>query len=106
MKIGAIEAGGTKFVCGIVTEKGEILERVSFLTETPEKTIKNVIEFFKDKNIEKLGVGSFGPIDPNINSKTYGYITKTPKENWSDYNIIGELKKHFKYVRARSLPPL
>lgn len=102
MKIGAIEAGGTKFVCGIVTEKGEILERVSFLTETPEKTIKNVIEFFKDKNIEKLGVGSFGPIDPNINSKTYGYITKTPKENWSDYNIIGELKKHFNIPMAFS----
>lgn len=95
MRIGAIEAGGTKFVCGIGNENGEILERVSFPTETPEKTLNNVIEFFKDKNIERLGVGSFGPIDPDLNSETYGYITKTPKPNWSDYNIIGELKKYF-----------
>nr|WP_307775198.1 ROK family protein [uncultured Cetobacterium sp.] len=95
MRIGAIEAGGTKFVCGIGNENGEILERISFPTETPEKTLDNVIEFFKDKNIERLGVGSFGPIDPDLNSETYGYITKTPKPNWSDYNIIGELKKYF-----------
>lgn len=51
--------------------------------------------FFKDKPIQALGVGSFGPIDPNLDSSTYGYITKTPKPNWSDYNLIGVLKQHF-----------
>lgn len=95
MIIGAIEAGGTKFVCGICNEKGEVLERVSFPTETPEITMSNVINFFTNKNIERLGIGSFGPIDPNLNSKTYGYITKTPKPHWSDFNIIGKLKEHF-----------
>lgn len=95
MRLGAIEAGGTKFVCGIATENGEILERVSFPTETPEKTLENVINFFKNKEIEAMGVGSFGPIDLDLNSKTYGYITKTPKKNWSDFNLLGELKKYF-----------
>lgn len=95
MLIGAIEAGGTKFICGIGNENGELFERVSFPTETPKKTMENVVNFFKNKNIEKLGVGSFGPIDPNLESDTYGYITKTPKVNWSDFNIVGELKKHF-----------
>lgn len=93
MLFGAIEAGGTKFVCGIGNENGEILERVSFPTEEPEKTLKQVFEFFKDKKIVALGVGSFGPIDPDLNSETYGYITKTPKPYWSDFNFIGELKK-------------
>jgi hypothetical protein len=39
--LGAIEAGGTKFVCGIGTEEGEVLERVSFPTTTPEETISS-----------------------------------------------------------------
>ena len=95
MKIGAIEAGGTKFVLGIGNENGEILERLSIPTEEPSVTMTKVIEFFKDKNIEALGVGCFGPIDPNENSETYGYITTTPKLKWANYNIMGELKKHF-----------
>ena len=39
MKLGAIEAGGTKFVVCIGNEKGEVLERESFPTEAPEKTM-------------------------------------------------------------------
>lgn len=95
MIIGGIEAGGTKFVCGIGNEKGEILERISFPTETPEITLAKAVEFFKDKNIERLGIGSFGPIDVNPNSKTYGYITKTPKLAWTDCDVVGYLKKYF-----------
>ena len=95
MIIGGIEAGGTKFVCGIGNEKGEVLERVSFPTETPEITLAKVVDFFKDKNIERLGIGSFGPIDVNLSSKTYGYITKTPKLAWTDCDVIGYLKKYF-----------
>ena len=66
MKLGAIEAGGTKFVVCIGNEKGEVLERESFPTEAPEKTMENVFKFFDGKEIEALGVGSFGPIDPDL----------------------------------------
>lgn len=95
MLLGAIEAGGTKFVCAIGTEKGEVLERISFATTDPEETLKKVVEFFWNKKIEALGVGCFGPIDLDKNSKTYGYITSTPKPDWSNYDILGELKKYF-----------
>lgn len=95
MLIGAIEAGGTKFVLGIGNEKGEILERVSIPTESPQETMPKVIEFFMGKGVEAIGVGCFGPIDPKKDSPTYGYITTTPKVKWANYNIIGELKKHF-----------
>ena len=57
MKLGAIEAGGTKFVVCIGNEKGEVLERESFPTEAPEKTMENVFKFFDGKEIEALGVG-------------------------------------------------
>ncbi|MGL5278982.1 MAG: ROK family protein [Cetobacterium sp.] len=100
MKLGAIEAGGTKFVCGIADENGNILERVSFPTETPEITLQKVYEFFKNKGVEAIGVGSFGPIDPNPNSETYGYITKTPKKYWSDFNLIGELQRNLNIPMA------
>lgn len=95
MTIGAIEAGGTKFVLGIGNEKGEIFEKISIPTEDPNTTMTKVIEFFKDKNIEALGVGCFGPIDLNKDSTSYGYITTTPKLKWANYNIVGELKKYF-----------
>lgn len=93
--LGAIEAGGTKFVCGIGTKDGEVVERVSFPTTTPEETMSQVVDFFKGKEVEAIGVGSFGPIDPIKESDTYGYITTTPKPHWSQYNIVGFMKSHF-----------
>ena len=94
-KRAAIEAGGTKFICGIGNEKGEIFEKISIPTTVPEETMKKVIEYFKEKEFEAMGIGSFGPIDPVKSSETYGCISKTPKPHWSDYNIVGELKKNF-----------
>lgn len=95
MILGAIEAGGTKFICAIGDEEGNVIEKMVFATTNPNETMENVINYFKDKNIDALGVGSFGPIDPNKNSKTYGYITTTPKKHWSNYNILGKLKENF-----------
>jgi len=95
MRLGAIEAGGTKFVCAIGNEKGEIFEKTSFPTTTPYETMKKIYDFFDNKEIEALGIGSFGPIDPDKRSKTYGYITTTPKPHWGNFNILGELKKRY-----------
>lgn len=93
MKLGALEAGGTKMVCAIGNEKGEIFERVSIPTETPEITVPKLIEYFQDKKIEALGIGCFGPIDLNRESETYGYITTTPKLPWANYNIVGAFQE-------------
>lgn len=93
MRLGALEAGGTKMVCAIGNENGEIFERISIPTETPEITVPKLIEYFKDKEIEALGIGCFGPIDLNRSSETYGYITTTPKLVWENYNIVGAFKE-------------
>lgn len=93
--IAGIEAGGTKFVCGLGDENGNILERISFPTTTPEETMKLVVGYFKNRKFEAMGVGSFGPINPIKGTEKYGYILKTPKPHWSDFDLIGELKKHF-----------
>jgi fructokinase len=93
MLFGALEAGGTKMVLAVGNENGEILEQTSIPTETPSVTVSKIIAYFKDKNIAALGIGSFGPIDLDRNSKTYGYITSTPKLAWANYNIVGDIQK-------------
>ncbi|TYP74791.1 ROK family protein [Paenibacillus methanolicus] len=95
MRIGAIEAGGTKFVCGIGNEHGAIEDRVSFPTEQPEITMANVIDYFRDKDVEAIGIGSFGPIDIDKASPTYGHVTTTPKPGWSGFDLVGTLKREF-----------
>lgn len=45
MRLGALEAGGTKMVCAIGNENGEILEQVSIPTETPEITVPRPLPF-------------------------------------------------------------
>lgn len=94
MLLGALEAGGTKMVLAIGNENGEILEQTSIPTETPEITLPKIIDYFKSKNIKALGIGSFGPIDLNRASKTYGYITSTPKLAWANCDIVGYIKKN------------
>ncbi|MEG2699594.1 MAG: ROK family protein [Hungatella sp.] len=93
MRIGALEAGGTKMVCAVGDEHGEIFEQISVPTEIPAITIPKLIAYFKEKHIMGLGIGCFGPIDLNRTSKTYGYITTTPKLAWANYDIVGAFRQ-------------
>jgi fructokinase len=94
--LGAIEAGGTKFVCAVGDETGKIIERIQIPTLGPDETITKVIEFFKNYTLDAIGVGSFGPIDVNRESPSYGSITSTPKVGWRDYPIVKTLEKEFR----------
>ena len=93
MRLGALEAGGTKMVCAVGNESGEILDRISLPTETPDITMPKMIGYFEKNEIEALGIGCFGPVDLNRNSETYGYITTTPKLAWANYDIVGTFEK-------------
>lgn len=88
MRLGALEAGGTKMVCAIGDETGKIFEQVSIPTITPEETVPKMVEYFKKAGVEALGIACFGPIDPDKSSPTYGHITSTPKLPWQNYNIV------------------
>jgi fructokinase len=93
MIYGGIEAGGTKMICVIGDENGKILDRMQIPTKTPGETMPIMIDYFKGKDIKALGIACFGPIDLNRDSKTYGYITSTPKLAWKNYDIVGAFKK-------------
>lgn len=88
MLYGALETGGTKMVCAVGNENGEILEQISIPTLTPEETMPEIIRWFSDKQIAALGIACFGPIDLHRDSPTYGYITSTPKLAWANYPIV------------------
>ncbi|MDO4549356.1 MAG: ROK family protein [Clostridia bacterium] len=82
MILGALEAGGTKMVCSVGNENGEVHETITLPTDAPEKTLRQIIEYFSAKGIQALGIAGFGPLDLDRRSKTYGYITTTPKAQW------------------------
>ncbi|KPJ68048.1 MAG: fructokinase [Coxiella sp. DG_40] len=96
---GAIEAGGTKFICAIGDSKGHIYDRIRIPTNKPQETIAKVIDFLKkthQKNpLAAIGISSFGPIDLNLKSPAYGYITTTSKPGWANFNMIGSIKEKF-----------
>jgi len=95
---GGIEAGGTKFVCAVGSNPDDLCVNV-IETTTPDETISRVIAYFKEQNSTKklssIGIGSFGPIDLNRNSKTYGFITSTPKLNWENVDFVGAIRSSF-----------
>lgn len=93
MVLGALEAGGTKMVCAIGDESGNIIERKVIPTCMPENTMPEMIAFFRQHEIEALGIGSFGPIELDKKKSTYGYITSTPKIAWQNYDICGNFKR-------------
>jgi len=91
---GGVEAGGTKFICVLADSRGFIKARADIPTTTAEETLAAVKEFFIKSSpgfgqLAALGIVSFGPLDFNKQSPTYGYITKSPRPGWSNINLLG-----------------
>lgn len=96
--IGAIEAGGTKFVVAVAREDGTVLAETRIPTRTPAECFPDVERFFKQASaahgpISAFGVASFGPIDIDPASPAYGTFTTTPKPGWSGarfHDVLGQ----------------
>jgi fructokinase len=94
---GLIEAGGTKFVLGVADEAGTISARHQIPTTTPAETLGETVAWFTAQGLkpEAIGIASFGPLDLNRASPTWGHVTKTPKPHWSGADLTGPLAKAF-----------
>ncbi len=94
---GGIEAGGTKFICLVGRGPAEIEAEVRIPTTTPAETIECALKFFRPftrrGRLAALGIGSFGPVDLNPHSETYGYITSTPKNGWAYTDLFGPIRQ-------------
>jgi fructokinase len=65
-----------------------------FATTTPDATISQALAFFRphQEALAAIGIGSFGPIDPDPDSSTFGWILDTPKPGWSHTDLAGAMR--------------
>jgi fructokinase len=94
---GGIETGGTKFVCVVGTSPASILAEQRIPTTSPDETIQQVVDFFspykKSGELASVGIATFGPVDLNRESATYGYITTTPKPGWRQVDLYNRVQQ-------------
>lgn len=96
--LGAIEAGGTKFLCGISDRDGNMLSEIRLPTTTPEETLTAATEFFERGTqtfgaLSAFSIGSFGPLSLNPIAKDYGSITSTPKPGWQNVDLLAHFRR-------------
>jgi fructokinase len=98
--VGAVEGGGTKFVCAVGTNPSD-LTRAEFKTlGGPARVLSEVTGWLNREQrrrgkLQAIGVGSFGPVDLHTDSPAYGHVTSTPKPGWSNADIVGAIKGEF-----------
>jgi fructokinase len=84
---GGIEAGGTKFVCGVGTGLHDI-QTIQIETTTPAETTEAAIAFLRGREVAAVGIASFGPVD-----LAAGRITSTPKAGWRNFDLAGIVQR-------------
>ena len=100
---GGMEGGGTKFVCAVGSGPDHIVEEIRFPTTTPDETLDRPVAFFQKYDLSAIGLASFGPLDLNTASPTYGSITATPKPGWAGTNVVAAFQRAFKLPLAFDL---
>lgn len=96
MKYVGIEAGGTKFVLGVYGEHAKLEHRTRLDTRDPQTTLAEVCDYIQHHQPDAVGIASFGPLDLNPDSPTYGNITSTPKPGWANTALLKTLQSVFK----------
>ncbi len=92
---GALESGGTKWVCAVGTGPDDIRATTRFATTAPDATLAQAVAFFRPYQhaLTALGIGSFGPLDPDPGSPTFGWIKDTPKPGWAHTDLAGAMRR-------------
>src|SRR5579884_4021861 len=87
---GGVETGGTWCVCALGRGPDQIVAVQRFRTADPEPTLARIVEFFRrHPGARALGIGSFGPVDLDPRSSTWGHVTGTPKPGWQHIDVAG-----------------
>lgn len=97
MSYAGVELGGTKCVVMLARGPGDVLAREMVPTTTPGETLASIEAILAgwrtNERFEALGIASFGPVDLDPRSATYGHITSTPKPGWVGTDVLGPLQR-------------
>ncbi len=88
-----IDAGGTEFKCVLGRGPDQVLAHTRIPVTYPDATLAACAQFFHTAMAQHgaaaaLGIASFGPVDLQTESPTYGFITSTPKPHWANTAIV------------------
>ncbi|MCH2456946.1 MAG: ROK family protein, partial [Henriciella sp.] len=99
---GGIDAGGTTFKCGLADASGALVASHRVPVTTPEETLAATADWFtahiEPGTLTTFGIASFGPIDVDPRSASYGTITGSAKPGWSGTNL------HAHFANTLGLP--
>ena len=93
--LGAIEGGGTKFVCAVGTGPSDVRASLRIDTTSPQETLRRVVDFLvKESNhrLAALGIACFGPLELDQRADDFGSILATTKPGWSGTAIVAPLR--------------
>ena len=91
-----VELGGTKCVCTLAHSPDALLQQETISTTSPEETlgaIEGLLSDWAERGISSLGINSFGPVDLDPESLTWGSITRTTKPGWSGSDVARRLAR-------------
>lgn len=98
---GGVETGGTWCVCALGTATGEIVGEAQFRTGAPGPTLDRIVAFFAGgERPRAIGIGSFGPVDLDVASPTWGHVTNTPKPGWAHTAVAPVLRDRLRVAVA------
>ena len=96
MTYAGVELGGTKCVVILASGPDDVLARETIPTTTACETLERIeltlLEWQQKHGFGALGIGSFGPIDLDPQSETWGQLLATPKPGWAGANVAGQLR--------------
>lgn len=99
LPMAGIELGGTKCVCTLAHGPGDILAQETVPTEHPSVTlpaIAAILQCWWDAGgFAALGIASFGPVDLDPASPSWGHILATTKPDWPMTDVAGPLSNGF-----------
>ncbi len=101
-----LETGGTNIKCFIASGTDNVISELHIPTINPDQTTEEVINFIRkginkyQVHISSMGIASFGPVDLDKDSATYGAITNTPKLLWRNYPLLKRFSDVFDFPIA------
>ncbi|HET7576310.1 MAG TPA: ROK family protein [Sphingomicrobium sp.] len=96
MTYAGVELGGTKCIAILARGASDVLAREIVLTTSPDETLgrieRTLLEWKRNEGFDALGIASFGPLDLDPNSASWGHALATPKPGWPNANIAPRLR--------------